>query len=108
MDDFAVDHPQCAVSLLRYCNVVGPDITTPLAEGPGPTAGPAILGFDPRCQVVHEDDVVRADPARARPAGAGHLQRGGRRHLPWSEVAAMAGSGRTRPAGGGHGLPTRR
>ena len=28
---------------------------------------PSIFGFDPRFQFVHEDDVVRVDPVRARP-----------------------------------------
>ena len=40
---------------------------------------PSVLGFDPRFQFVHEDDVMRAILLRARPRGARHLQRRRRR-----------------------------
>ena len=58
--DFAVDNPHVTVALLRFSNVLGPDITTPLAKALELPLVPAIFGFDPRFQFVHEADVVRA------------------------------------------------
>jgi UDP-glucose 4-epimerase len=58
--DFADKSPDVSVSILRFANVLGPEVRTShraLFELP---AVPAILGFDPRYQFVHEDDVVGA------------------------------------------------
>ena len=58
--DFAEKNPEVSVSMLRFANVLGPDVVTShraLFELP---AVPMILGFDPRYQFVHEDDVVAA------------------------------------------------
>jgi UDP-glucose 4-epimerase len=58
--DFAEKNPEVSVSMLRFANVLGPDVMTShraLFELP---AVPMILGFDPRYQFVHEDDVVSA------------------------------------------------
>ncbi len=58
--DFAEKNPDVSVTMLRFANVLGPDVRTShraLFELP---AVPIILGFDPRYQFVHEDDVVAA------------------------------------------------
>ena len=65
--------------MLRFSNVLGPDITTPLAKALELPVVPSIFGFDPRFQFVHEDDVVRAILFVLDGTGAGHLQRGRRR-----------------------------
>src|SRR5690606_27555498 len=58
--DFAVDNPHVSVALLRFANVLGPDITTPLAKLLELPFVPSLLGFDPRVQFVHEADVIRS------------------------------------------------
>jgi UDP-glucose 4-epimerase len=58
--DFADKNPETSVSLLRFANVLGPDVWTSHARLLSLPAVPMILGFDPRYQFVHEDDVVRA------------------------------------------------
>ena len=58
--DFAEKNPRTCVSLLRFSNVVGPDVRTAHTRLLGLPVVPMILGFDPRYQFVHEDDVVRA------------------------------------------------
>ena len=58
--DFAVDNPHVNVAMLRFSNVLGPDITTPLAKALELPVVPSVFGFDPRFQFVHEADVVRA------------------------------------------------
>jgi UDP-glucose 4-epimerase len=46
--------------MLRFANVLGPDVATSHRALFEHTAVPVILGFDPRYQFVHEDDVVAA------------------------------------------------
>jgi UDP-glucose 4-epimerase len=55
---FAQRNPHVTVTTLRFCNGLGPDLNTShtaLLELP---AVPGILGFDPRYQFIHEDDIV--------------------------------------------------
>jgi UDP-glucose 4-epimerase len=58
--DFASKHDQASVSLMRFCNVLGPDIATSHARLLALPVVPMIGGFDPRYQFVHADDVVTA------------------------------------------------
>jgi UDP-glucose 4-epimerase len=58
--DFAERDPEVTVTTLRCANVIGPDIGTPHLRMFALPMVPMILGFDPRYQFVHVDDVVRA------------------------------------------------
>src|SRR5262245_3322212 len=58
--DYASDNPHVAVSLLRFSNVLGEDIVTPITRALDMAVVPAVFGYDPRVQFVHEVDVVRA------------------------------------------------
>jgi UDP-glucose 4-epimerase len=58
--DHAEKNAHTCVSLLRFSNVVGADVRTGHTRLLGLPVVPMILGFDPRYQFVHEDDVVRA------------------------------------------------
>jgi UDP-glucose 4-epimerase len=58
--DFAEKNAGVSVSILRYANVLGPDVRTSHTKLLSLPAVPMILGFDPRYQFVHEDDVVAA------------------------------------------------
>jgi UDP-glucose 4-epimerase len=89
--DFAVDNPHVVVSMLRFSNVLGPDITTPLAKALELPLVPSILGFDPRFQFVHETDVVRAILHVLEHEVQGIYNVAGDGLLPWSEVAALCG-----------------
>src|SRR5437016_136224 len=55
--DFAEDNPHVNVTLLRFSNVLGPDIVTPASNALELPLVPSLFGFDPRLQFVHEDDV---------------------------------------------------
>jgi UDP-glucose 4-epimerase len=60
IEEFREKNPDVCVTAFRFANVLGPDVQTAhtrLFELP---AIPMILGFDPRYQFVHEDDVVNA------------------------------------------------
>ncbi len=89
--DFAVDNPHVNVAMLRFSNVLGPDITTPLAKALELPVVPSVFGYDPRFQFVHETDVVRAILFVLEGKVQGIYNVAGDGLLPWSEVAAIAG-----------------
>jgi UDP-glucose 4-epimerase len=89
--DFAVDNPHVTVSLLRFSNVLGPTIETPFSKLLQLPLVPSILGFDPRFQFVHEDDVVRSILFVLENDLAGIYNVAGDGMLPWSEVATICG-----------------
>jgi UDP-glucose 4-epimerase len=60
ISDFSEKQPDTCVTILRCPNVLGPDVDTPLRRLASLPFVPGILGFDPRVQVVHEDDVADA------------------------------------------------
>src|SRR4051794_19043436 len=60
IEEFREKNPDVCVTAFRFANVLGPDVQTAhtrLFELP---VIPMILGFDPRYQFVHEDDVVNS------------------------------------------------
>jgi UDP-glucose 4-epimerase len=89
--DFAVDNPHVAVTMLRFSNVLGPELSTPLSRMLELPVVPSVFGFDPRFQFVHEDDVVRAMLFVLDHDLAGVFNVAGDGLLPWSEVASICG-----------------
>ncbi|WP_223183454.1 MULTISPECIES: NAD-dependent epimerase/dehydratase family protein [unclassified Streptomyces] len=57
---FARRRPDVAVCVLRFANILGPRVDSPLSEYLALPVLPTVLGYDPRLQFVHEDDVVDA------------------------------------------------
>jgi UDP-glucose 4-epimerase len=89
--DFAEDHPEVAVTVLRCANVLGVNISTALSRLLSLPAVPKITGFDPGMQFVEEDDVVRAFCFAVDRRLAGVFNVAGDLKLPWSEVLTIAG-----------------
>jgi UDP-glucose 4-epimerase len=58
--EFREKNPDVCVTVFRFTNVLGPDVTTAHTRLFDLPVTPMILGFDPRYQFVHEDDVVNA------------------------------------------------
>lgn len=58
--DFAARNPHVTVTTLRFCNGLGPDLHNSHSRLFELPAVPGILGFDPRYQFIHEDDIVGA------------------------------------------------
>ena len=87
--DFADDRDDVSVTVLRFSNVLGPDIVTPLSCALEMPLVPFIAGFDPRLQFVHEDDVVRSLLFVLDHDLPGVYNVAGDGLLPWSEVARM-------------------
>jgi len=92
--DYAADNPRVAVSMLRFSNVLGPDIVTPISKALQLPVAPAVFGFDPRLQFVHEDDVVRALMFVLDNGLTGTYNVAGDGLLPWSEITAICGKRR--------------
>jgi UDP-glucose 4-epimerase len=90
--DFTVDNPGMVVTLLRFANVLGSDIVTPITADLRRRLLPCIAGFDPLVQFVEEDDVVRSLEFVTRHRVAGTYNVAGAGKLPWSEVAAIGGA----------------
>lgn len=90
--DFDEDNPGTAVTVLRFANVLGDHLVTPISKNLSRPLFPMLLGFDPLVQFVEEDDVVSAlEHATAnRLPGVYNVAGAGR--LPWSEVAALCGN----------------
>ncbi len=57
---FAARNREVTVTTLRFCNGLGPDLKTTHSALLSLPAVPGILGFDPRYQFIHEDDIVGA------------------------------------------------
>jgi UDP-glucose 4-epimerase len=96
VSDFAEDNPHVNVALMRFTNVLGRDIVTPITKLLELPVVPHVFGFDPRIQFVHEDDVVRAMLFVLDNGATGIFNVAGDGLLPWSEVAAIC-SKRTVP-----------
>jgi UDP-glucose 4-epimerase len=52
--------PDLVLTILRFASIVGPTADTPLTRFLGDPRAPSLLGFDPRMQIIHEDDVTAA------------------------------------------------
>jgi UDP-glucose 4-epimerase len=76
---------------LRFSNVLGGEIGTPITRALQLPLVPAIFGFDPRLQFVHEVDVIRAIMFVLDHDLDGTFNVAGDGLLPWSEVAALCG-----------------
>jgi UDP-glucose 4-epimerase len=91
LSDFAEDNPHVVVSLLRFSNVLGTDIVTPISKALQMPVTPCILGYDPMLQFVEEDDVIRSIEFVMHNQVPGVYNVAGDGRIPWSEVAAMCG-----------------
>ncbi|HLM09059.1 MAG TPA: NAD-dependent epimerase/dehydratase family protein [Thermoleophilaceae bacterium] len=91
VNEFAERNPDAAVTILRFANVLGPDVKTSHIAMFSLPAVPMILGFDPRYQFVHEDDVVHALEHAVKHRVPGVFNVAGDGVLSLSEVASLLG-----------------
>ncbi len=52
--------PQVNLTILRFANIIGPVVNTPVTRFLRGAYAPVLLGFDPMMQVIHEKDVLNA------------------------------------------------
>ncbi len=58
--DFGRRRPDVALTILRTQNVIGPTVRTSITDYLSLPVVPTALGFDPRIQLLHEEDAVEA------------------------------------------------
>lgn len=87
--DFAQDNPRTQVSLLRFADVLGPDVDTPISRALGRGIAPCVAGFDPLVQFVEQGDARRALELVVRQQIPGTYNVAADGRLPWGEVAAI-------------------
>jgi UDP-glucose 4-epimerase len=55
---FRRQSPGKILTVLRYANIIGPSVDSPMTKFLRETLSPSLLGFDPIMQLIHEDDVI--------------------------------------------------
>ena len=88
---FAERNPQVTVTVLRFANGLGPDLDTSHGRVLRLPVVPCILGFDPRYQFVHEDDIVGALEHAVTHELPGTYNVAGDGVLVLSEIASLLG-----------------
>jgi UDP-glucose 4-epimerase len=91
IQDFAASESRVGVAVVRFCNGLGAGMRTPHTRLLGLPGVPMILGFDPRYQFVHEDDIVGVLAHAARNGLEGVFNGAADGVLPLSEVASLLG-----------------
>ncbi len=88
--EFAADNPHVNLTKLRFSNVLGEDMDTPITNMLQLPLMPEIFGFDPRLQFVHQDDVIGAMLYATLAEVPGVYNVAGDGIVTWSEIARMA------------------
>ena len=89
--DLAERQPHISVAILRLADLVGPAISSPLAQlWQGPLL-PFVAGYDPSIQVVHVDDATSAIEHAAAHELAGTFNVAGTGVVRWRRVARVLG-----------------
>jgi UDP-glucose 4-epimerase len=89
--EFADKHPHVTVTVLRFTEGIGPALRTSLSALFTLPAIPAILGFDPRIQVIHEDDLAGCLEHAVRNDLSGAYNGAADGVLVLSEIASLLG-----------------
>jgi UDP-glucose 4-epimerase len=88
---FAERNPDVTVTVLRFCNALGPGLRTTHTRLFDLPAVPFVLGFDPRYQFIHEDDLVGVLRHAVEHDVPGIYNAAGDGVLALSEVASLLG-----------------
>jgi UDP-glucose 4-epimerase len=89
--EFADKHPDTTVTVLRFANGLGPSLNTSHMRYLGLPVVPTILGFDPRYQFIHSDDMAGVLEHAVRHELPGIYNAGADGVLALTEVADLLG-----------------
>jgi UDP-glucose 4-epimerase len=84
-------HPDVTCTMLRYQPAIGPSLATQVTRYLSQPACPTYLGFDPRIQLVHEDDALDALVAAIRRPVRGAVNVAARGTIGLARMIRMAG-----------------
>lgn len=88
---FARRRPDVAVAVLRFTNFIGPRTDSPLVRYLALPVVPTVLGYDPRVQLLHEDDALEILSRAALSDRVGTWNAGGDGVLLLSQMIRRAG-----------------
>src|SRR3954468_10718012 len=88
---FGRRRPDVDVTLLRFSNFIGPQIESPLIRYFTLPVVPRVLGYDPRVQLLHEDDAIEVLRLASREHRPGTFNVGGAGVLLLSQAIRRAG-----------------
>ena len=88
---FHRETPSVVPTILRFANIVGPTADTAMNRFLRQTRTPALLGFDPMMQVIHESDVVAALVRAVYTDAAGPFNIAAEDPLPLNKLRGLAG-----------------
>jgi UDP-glucose 4-epimerase len=91
VEDFADKNPDMTVTVLRFTNGIGPQLNTSHMRYLAQPVIPTILGFDPRYQFIHADDLSGVLEHAVRNDLDGIYNAGADGVLALSEVASLLG-----------------
>lgn len=89
--EFAEARPRTVVTVVRFADALGTELRSSLQSLLNLPVIPAILGFDPRCQFIHQDDVVAVLAQAAAEDLPGIYNAAADGVLVLSEVASLLG-----------------
>ena len=84
-------HPRVTCTMLRYQPGIGPSLDTQISRYLSEPACPTYLGFDPRIQLVHEEDALEALVAAVRTPVRGAVNVAARGTIGLSRMIRLAG-----------------
>jgi UDP-glucose 4-epimerase len=90
-ETYSVRHPQITCTMLRYQPAIGPSLRTQITRYLSQPACPTYLGFDPRIQLVHEEDALDALVAAVRRPVRGAVNVAARGTIGLARMIRMAG-----------------
>jgi UDP-glucose 4-epimerase len=90
-ETFSRRRPHVTCTMLRYQPAIGPSLDTQIGRYLSQPACPTYLGFDPRIQLVHEDDALDALVAAIRRPVRGAVNVAGRGTIGLSRMIRSAG-----------------
>ena len=90
-ETYSVRHPGITCTMLRYQPAIGPQVDTQISRYLTQTACPTYLGFDPRIQLVHEEDALDALVAAVKNPVRGAVNVAGRGTIGLSRMIRLAG-----------------
>jgi UDP-glucose 4-epimerase len=88
---FGRRRPDVAVTMLRFTNIIGPRVDSPLTRYLALPVVPTVLGFDPRVQLVHDEDAAEVLLRASLTDRPGTFNVGGDGMLPLSQAIRRAG-----------------
>ena len=88
---FAHQFPQPLVTILRFASIVGATVDTPMTRYLKMPHAPSLLGFDPRMQIIHEEDVVEALALAVLNDASGAINVAAEDVIPLNKMRGLAG-----------------